>query len=215
MKAAILQAARADAVPKGTCGLWHVHKADFEKNTLARRDAGVLVEIPAGQYTYLYRYTAKTMMRKPAGEVVMHDTPDELKTHLEFMLRARGNVLISGLGLGCVVRGCLANPAVKRVTVLENSRDVISLVWHYMPQQERIELIHTEALDWVRRNRHREFDCAWHDLWEEDFGKLQVRHGKLIGAMVSRVAVQGAWKFPREIKTSYQRIASKRHSAIV
>jgi hypothetical protein len=35
----------------------------------------------------------------------MNDFPQELKKHLDFVLRARGRVLVTGLGLGCVVRG--------------------------------------------------------------------------------------------------------------
>lgn len=129
LKQTVLAAARADAIPAGDSGLWMVRKDIARKPILAKRN-DKLVQIPAGTYTSLVRWTESTLHLH--GEVVMHDVPAELNTHLDFMLRANGRVLVTGLGLGCVVRGCLANPAVRHVTCIENSVDVLKLVAPYM-----------------------------------------------------------------------------------
>jgi hypothetical protein len=191
----ILRAAKADEIPAATAGIWTVKKLSLSKEWREGRRI-----IPPGHYTQLFCYVLAHAMQNPIGDCVMHDTPEELNKHLEFMLRAEGRVLITGLGLGCVVRGCLANPNVKCITVIEKSKDVINLVWPYMPEKRRLSLIHADALEWVRSTR-RKFDCAWHDLFaNEDFEEphLQTMHMQLVCEMASKVKkIQGAWEFPR------------------
>src|SRR5947209_19945878 len=114
---AILQAMRADAVPAGVAGRWAV-----EKCVISERDSAISRRvnsfIPAGTFTVLCCHTMATMM-KTRGETVMNDFPSELKKHLEFILSARGRVLVGGLGLGCVVRGLLAYGEVESIDVIE------------------------------------------------------------------------------------------------
>jgi hypothetical protein len=207
-----LKAARADAIPQADAGLWYVRKIVYKKNTLARRDKK-LVEVPAGSYTYLMHLNEEKMHIEPPGEVVMTDTPDELKTHLEFMLRAFGEVLVTGLGLGCVVRGLLQNPAVGKITVVERSFEVLKLVGQYMPKDPRILIVLADALKWVPLavDHGHKWDCAWHDLWtdnERGEPHLQIWHAKLIAELYHATKFQGAWAFPREQKRAWQRIAN-------
>ena len=205
LKDEILRAAKADAIPEGKSGLWFIEKHTFRKPAIGKR-SDKFVEVPPGTYTYLRRLTTMSMYATPPGEPVMHDTPDELQTHLEFMLRARGHVLVTGLGLGCVARGLLANPAVRFVTVLEKSCDVMRLVYPWMPTK-RIQIIRTDALRWVKKCRH-PFDCAWHDLWSDhDAGDehLQVMHSTLICSLAPAIRFQGAWDMPRWSKRLWNR----------
>ncbi len=131
----------------------------------------------------------------------MEDTHFELQTHLDFVMRACGSVLVAGLGLGCVIRGLLTNPQVYHVTCIENSRDVLRLVAPYMPK-ERLTIIEADALEWTAQNKTR-FDFAWYDLWTDtDSGEphLDVWHARLLINSRDTVAVQGAWSFDRTIK---------------
>ena len=59
------------------------------------------------------------------GDVVMEDSEAELKTHWPIWRDAKGKVLITGLGLGCVVRGLLANPEVTHIGILLRRQTVI------------------------------------------------------------------------------------------
>jgi len=132
----------------------------------------------------------------------MDDSDRELRTHLDFMLRAKGRVLITGLGLGCVVRGCLANPAVEQVTCIERDQSVLKLVAPYMPKTPRLEIIKADALKWCEATEEK-FDCAWHDLWsdpDKEEPHLQVNHSHLLAMLADKVGYQGAWAFPREQK---------------
>lgn len=203
IKSEILNAMRADAIPAGECGLWQIEKHTYAKETPGLQD-GKLVMVPPGDYTYLMRWTAATI-NKDHGETVMHDCPHELNSHLNFVLRAHGHVLVTGLGLGCVARGLLANPNVRFVTVVELSKCVMKLVYPHMPTK-RIQILRADALRWIRQNRRR-FDCAYHDLWsDEGAGEphLQLLHSHLLSGLGHyRAPVQGAWAHPRWSKRLY------------
>jgi spermidine synthase len=156
------------------------------------------------------------MMKRPLGDLVMSDTGDELESHLDFMMRAHGDVLVTGLGLGCVARGCLANPFVKRVTVIEKDSCVLRLVAPHMPRDPRLRIVHADALQYVdvlcSQPLVRQFDCAWHDLWADDDdenGKaLQLMHACMIRDLVyaNRVThFQGGWNLPRWFRRGLRR----------
>jgi hypothetical protein len=204
--AAILEAMRADSIPEGKSERWSVRKVTLEKDAVTMPQ-GKLVKLPAGRYTKLLCYTMKCAMR--GGETVMEDSPQELQTHLEFAIRARGRVLITGLGLGCVIRGCLLNPRVEHITCIERSRNVMKLVSPYLPS-DRLTIIHADAIKWVPNHTHDQFDCAWHDLWtntEEGEPHLQVWHSQLMATLVGHVGFQGAWAFPREQRIAWRKLA--------
>lgn len=113
LKQTVLAAAKAHDIPEHARGLWHIKKISLTEPFTAPKD-GKQITVPAGSYTQLWRWTNETVQRRLEGcsedftwpgELVMTDSLDELNTHLDFMLRAHGRVLITGLGLGCVVRG--------------------------------------------------------------------------------------------------------------
>lgn len=197
-------AAMATHIPEASSGLWYVKRYSLAKPLTVMRTGGPLT-MPPGTYTQLWRYTEATL--HVLGELVMQDTQQELNTHLNFMLRARGKVLITGLGLGCVTRGCLANPNVERVTVIERDPDVLKLVRPYMEEGERLEIIVADALQWTRENP-RKFDSAWHDLWNDpdtEEPHLQVMHSELLLNCSRKVPMQGAWHFPRDHKRLWKK----------
>ncbi|MES2219385.1 MAG: hypothetical protein V4587_00275 [Acidobacteriota bacterium] len=200
----ILAACSAAHIPPGHSGLWDVLKCTIRKEIDVPRN-GKVVTLTPGTYTKLVRHTAATV-HLGFGEVVMEDTIFELRTHLNFMLRARGRVLVTGLGLGCVVRGLLANPAVEHVTVIERDADVLKLIMPHafdVRQLGRVSIIQAEALHYVTsKTATAKFDCAWHDVWtDESAGEehLHLKHMKLL-CETQNVAFQGAWSFPREYR---------------
>ncbi len=211
LKDAVLTASKAHDIPASADGRWSIKKFETAR-PLSVLKHGIPYVLPAGRYTQLYCWTLveiqKALDGDPAafGECVMEDSPSELNTHLEFMLKAHGDVLITGLGLGCVVRGTLANPAVKQVTVIERDRSILRIVKPHMPKTDRLEIIKADAREWVRHTR-RTFDCAWHDLWSDPDKQeihLQRTHLNLIVALRKRVRMQGAWAFPRMFRRRMQ-----------
>lgn len=210
LKNRMLEAARADCIPAGESGLWTVRKWDTasypnlltKSGEMLAMQQGKLVKIKPGHYTSLMRWTNATLMNNHGGECVMTDTANELATHLNFMLRAHGRVLKTGLGLGCVVRGLLVNPAVESIVVIERDPHVMRLVAPHIPK-ERVTIIEADALVWCKETTE-QFDCAWHDIWndtDKDEPALAILHGKLLVAMEDKVKkAHGAWAFPRFIR---------------
>jgi hypothetical protein len=199
-KALYMNAMRAESIPEDCQGLWYVKKLDMSKAFLGVR-MGKDVFIPSGIYTFLYRLTESTLHLDPPGEVVMEDSPFELQTHLGFVIGAYGDDLVTGLGLGCVIRGLLKNKKVRHVTCIEQSEDVIKLVGAFM-SQERLTIIQADALEWTCKNEKR-FDVAWHDLWtnrEKGEPHLDIWHARILSNCRRFVIQQGAWAFDRQAK---------------
>lgn len=201
----ILKAMRADSIPDGDGGLWLVrkckHPVTIPHTTFMDRpdlpDSKRVV--PAGIYTGLFVMTEETMMKYP-GECVMEDSKPELSKHLEFIRLATGRCLVSGLGLGCVVRGLIANGKVSSITVLEKSRHVLRMVAPHMPKHPSLKIRHADARKWIQRDRT-VWDCAWHDCWtDKKEGHLAILHQHLMLDLLGRCRLQGAWHFPRECR---------------
>jgi hypothetical protein len=146
--------------------------------------------------TMLCRYTTATM-HKEHGEVVMEDSLRELRRHLPIWLHARGRILVTGLGLGCVVRGLLASPDVEHITVIEIDERIIRVVGKEFERNDRVRMIHGDALTVKLEDK---FDFAWHDIWTEGNEHLQVLHVRLIKRFHPRCQMQGAWLLPRMFK---------------
>lgn len=196
-----LLAMKADSIPAASSGLWYIHKIILDE-PVESDYRGKSVVVPVGTYTFLRCLTESTLHRIPPGEVVMEDTRFELQTHFGFVMQAYGRVLVTGLGLGCVIRGLLKNPSVERVVCIEKSKDVLKLVEPHI-QDDRLKIINADALEWSANNKDK-FDCAWHDLWtNRDNGEhhLDFLHAKVIAACRHNVTKQGAWGFNKQAKS--------------
>ena len=207
MIAQILNASCATQIPEGESGLWHIFKQELQYPAIGIY-RGNPVSVQAGTYTHLARWTLATL-HHDNGEVVMEDHEQELLTHLQFMLKASGHVLVCGLGLGCVTRGLLANPNVDHVTVLEKSRDVMDLVAPYMPTDRLTIVDDADALKWTKTENLKAFDCVWHDIWsdpDEHQPHLDVLHAQLIVNCQNRIERQGAWNLNRKTKRELIRL---------
>jgi len=177
-------------VPEGRSGNWAVERfAVSEEDAAFTRIRQAATQgreraVPAGAYTRLML----------GGEVVMSDTPAEIQDHLEFINRARGRVLVHGLGLGVCLAAALRKPEVDHVTVVEKSSDVLKLVApHYRAQHNgRLTIIKGDAFCWTPPRGSR-WNVVWHDVWNticgdnlDDMRALKARFRK-------RCHWQGCW----------------------
>lgn len=136
------------------------------------------------------------VLEEPA--CVMEDSPIELAKHLPIWLRARGRVLVTGLGLGCVVRGLLASRDVTAIDVVEIDPAIVDVVGReFEPAFPRVQLHQGDALALELPGS---WDYAWHDLWTDGAEHLQVLHSKLFLRFAGRARWQGAWEFPRYLR---------------
>lgn len=194
-----LEAARCPpSIQPGEFGLWKIERLDLSPTQQKIADA-------FATQTVLSHWTEETL-HKGRGDIVMEDSRPELRKHLPIWMNARGRVLITGLGLGCVVRGLLANPNVERIDVVEIDRQIIDRIWPEFAGNDRATIHHADAMR-LRFSRANRWDCAWHDLWTED-DKLTGMHIKLFAKFMQQCEVQGAWALPREIKRAIRRRSS-------
>jgi hypothetical protein len=136
-------------------GRWRVDAAESAEAEALQRAWSPGAEghpLPPGDYSVLLI----------DGAFSMCDAPFMLRNYVPFVRAAAGDVLLTGLGLGCLVRGLLARPAVRSVTVLELLPEVIGLIGpaHRDP---RLTVLPADALRWTPPPG-RVFDAAMLDV---------------------------------------------------
>jgi hypothetical protein len=77
--------------------------------------------------------------------------------------QAYGNVLISGLGFGIILKWIESKPEVKKITVLEISQDVIDLFLESNTVSSKVKIIQSDASIY---NTNTEYDCIFLDHYE-------------------------------------------------
>jgi hypothetical protein len=176
-------------VPEGESGDWRISRFTVTEEA-AKLDAiratfnGRGRYCPAGTYTRLTR----------AGQIIMSDTRDEIRDHRPFMELAEGKILISGLGLGMVLNGCLKKPDVAHATVIEISPDVINLVGNYYQDLygDRLTIINADIMEW-KPPKGTKYDYVWHDIWDSLCGD-NVKEMSYLHRKFGKIAQhQGSW----------------------
>lgn len=175
-------------VKDGKSGTWKLDTFEISKDkavSLVLRAAytGSIDEfIPAGIYRRLSN----------GSDVVMSNTPMEIRTCQNFIERASGRVLINGLGLGMVLHAILQKSDVIHVTVIEKEQDVINLVAGSFANDPRVEIIHADAFEYCPPAGVT-YNACWHDIWA-DFGTANLdQMDKLEGKYRDICEWQGSW----------------------
>lgn len=170
------------------------HDAMFHNMRCAMKPTGHLLTIRPGNYTKL----------GVGGVLMMSDTPAELIAHLSFVRKATGSVLITGLGLGIVVKACLAKPEVTDVTVVEHNQNVIDLIIPHLPKR-KLTVINGDAFTW-KPPKGKRYNAVWHDIW----ATIDPDNSKEMGTLCRRFARRADWQdcWQRElvrylVRTSY------------
>lgn len=182
----------------GRAGLWEIARVELPAGSIMRRFSDEISPVaPFDSLTMLFRDTLATL-NEPHGECVMEDSPRELRRHLPILMAANGNVLVSGLGLGCVVRGLLAKREVEHIDVVEIDPAIVKLVGAEFERNPRVT-IHVDDAETIEWNDGERWDFAWHDVWSER-ESLDVVHARLIARYFDRVGRQGVWGMARTMK---------------
>jgi hypothetical protein len=113
--------------------------------------------VPSGTYKRLIRLNSM-------NNLIMSNTPDEIKDHTEFINKAKGEVLINGLGLGIVIEMLLLKPEVTHITVIEKEEEIIKMVDPYF-KDDRITIICDDAFNY-NPPLNIKYGAVWHDIWD-------------------------------------------------
>lgn len=173
-------------VPDGISGDWRVESFEVTKQDEAFTRLRAAVTHRWTEFVAAGRY--KRLMRDRT--VVMSNTPMEVETHAEIIQRAKGHVLLNGLGLGVVLTAILSKPDILSVTVVENSPDVIKLVAPTFAKDVRVEIVQADAFAFKPVAT---FNAVWHDIWDaichDNLDGMRKLHRKY----AKRTEWQGSW----------------------
>lgn len=98
------------------------------------------------------------------GQVVMSNTDMEKRTNLDFCVKAHGDVLIGGLGIGLIIMAIQDHEQVRSITVLEKNQDVIDLVANQLPLNKKVKIVLADVFTW-KPERGKKYDCIYMDIW--------------------------------------------------
>lgn len=166
-------------VPDGISGVWKV-----ESFSVSKKDAEFAIirsifqsgrgSLPPGDYKKLTRN----------GQMVMSNTPDEIRDFSNFAYNANGHILINGLGIGVLVKALLEKEDVLSIEIIENSEDVIKLSGPTYLKDKRVTIINADAFNYTPPLGIR-YNYVWHDIWDDiasdnlpEMHKLHKKYGR-------------------------------------
>ena len=151
-------------IPAGKSGDWAVEKFSISEKQAQAHRWGCFLRGNGHRGATAGRFTRLVL----CDCVIMSDTRAETMDHLDIYHAAKGDCLITGLGLGLITAAILTKPEVRTVTVIEQSTDVIKLVWDHVAKgnvrNRRARLIEADAMAWLPPKGMR-FHTVWHDIW--------------------------------------------------
>lgn len=110
-----------------------------------------------------------------SDELMMSDTPYEIRTNQKFVDNAHGNVLIAGLGIGLLTKNLIPkieSGKIKHISIWEKNTNLINL-WkmagQYLPAHDKISIFNYDVFDYpkVRDQLKGVFDSVYIDIWAE------------------------------------------------
>lgn len=155
----------AEIVPPGEQGVAKIEHFEVSKRESAFTSIRASIRreeyVPEGKYVRLNI--------KGQG-LMMTDTRMEQSTNSHVVFKAKGKVLIAGLGIGMVLIPILKNPLVTSVTVIEKYQDVVDLVVPALrakiPEASKLGVIVADALEWTPPKGVK-YDTIYFDIWPQ------------------------------------------------
>jgi len=138
------------------------------------------------------------------GMLWMSDTPDEQRDHRTALYKAKGHVLIGGLGLGMIAVACALKPEVTKVTVIEIDPDIIAAVLPHLHKylesnnisKDKLEVLQANLLTW-KPDKGKKYGMAWFDIWPNlctDNLKEMTLLNRRYGKHLEQGAYRGCWE---------------------
>ena len=152
-------------------GMFRLTKGSFEKyetihyDTPAKMADGILIPRVG---TFDHNFEFPCIME--GGTIWMSVTPNEICTMESHILRAHGDVLTLGCGMGYYAYMASLKDDVKTVTIVEREQNVIELFEEYiLPQfehKEKIRLVKADAIEYMEKLEDGQFDVCFADIWK-------------------------------------------------
>ena len=168
----------ADILTEKQSGNYALKKFTIDCNNFR----AIMSGIPCGEYISL---------RGPDNDgdgmntLLMSNTPMEKRTNSNFVLKANGDVLIAGLGLGLIILPIQNKPEVTSITVIEKSKEVIEIVGSQLPLNNKVKIINDDIFKYAPECK---YDTIYLDIWpyvnedvyEEEMKPLKQKYRKYL-----------------------------------
>jgi hypothetical protein len=128
---------------------------------------GIVINIPIQQLNSFEILKPNKMETRLVNgkNIIMSNRKTESDEHAVFFNQPlKGNVLVTGLGIGFVNEYLIKVPEIEKVVIVEKYQEVIDMVWPYCKRDDRFEIVHADADTWTPTML---FDYAWIDHWTE------------------------------------------------
>ena len=132
----------------GKAGDFELTHFEIGKNDLY----AILHGIPCGKFIKLTH----------RGEVVMSDTAMEKRTNRDFVVKAHGNVLIGGLGIGLILLAIQDKEDIEQITVVEKNKEVIELVGNQLPLNSKVNIVNDDVFEYKPLFK---YNTIYMDIW--------------------------------------------------
>ena len=121
-----------------------------------------------GYFDSKFSYLALT----EGNNIWMSLNPNEIETMKPYINKARGNVLVLGLGMGYVPFMLSLKNCVKSVTIVERDQEIINLfnelIYPSFPNKEKIKIVKGDAIEYTRKaQKEGTYDYIFADLWHD------------------------------------------------
>lgn len=129
----------------------------------------------------------RTHVRLVVGDTVyMTDAQFERRTNFNVVLKAKGDVLIAGLGIGLILDPIIEKA--KTVTVVEREADVITLVGRHFPKAQHVQ---ADIFQWTPP-KGAKWDTIYFDIWP-DICEDDLEEAKALRKRYRKYLRRGGW----------------------
>lgn len=121
-----------------------------------------------GYFDNKFSYLALT----EGNNIWMSLNPNEIETMKPYINKAKGNVLVLGLGMGYVPFMLSLKNCVKSITIIERDQEIINLfnelIYPSFPNKEKVKIIKGDAVEYARKiQKQGTCDYVFADLWHD------------------------------------------------
>jgi spermidine synthase len=181
------------------------HEATYLRlrSTISSSDRGYY-DFKAGTYVIL--------KDNSKNEIIMSDTPMELRTNNPFIRHAFGDVLLGGLGLGIIILSIQDNPDIKSITVIEKHKEIIEMITSQIKFNDKVIIIHEDIFKYKPKPKTK-FDTIYFDIWNnitadnfDDIKKLERRFKRRLNKDNDKYYINSWQKFEvtQAVKETYK-----------
>ena len=102
------------------------------------------------------------LINKDKKQVIMSDSPMEKRSNERFVKKAKGDVLIAGLGIGMILLAIQDKPGVKTITIVEKDQTIIDKILPHIPINSKVKVIQGDIFKYKTKAY---FNTIYFDIW--------------------------------------------------